>query len=304
MKKVQIATHNGLFHADEVFALAVLKLVFEKSNKTLEIIRTRDLEKIALADIVVDVGGEHKSSKKRFDHHQKGNAGVRKNGIPYASFGLVWKAFGKKITTNTEVWEAIDRKLVCPIDALDNGVSVSTPITLGVGEYSVSQMVSAIGNSHEENDRDLAFEKAIDVAIMVLRGEINKSEAKIEGERLVTSEIKKQNEPEVLVLEKYLKWHDAVEKFSNIKFVIFPDSFSTKWCIQAAHDDADGFGGDRISFPQEWRGLMNSDLDTVTGLNGSVFCHTGGHFAHMSTMEGAIELANKAISLVPNQISE
>ncbi len=297
MKKVQVATHSGIFHADEVFALAVLKMVFEKSNKEIEIIRTRDLDKIASADIVVDVGGEHKASKKRFDHHQKGRAGERKNGIPYAAFGLVWKAFGKKITSNKDVWEAIDKKLVTPIDAIDNGISLSTPITKGVGEYNCSQIISAISRSFEENETDLAFSKAIEFASLVLKGEIKNVEAKIEGERLTTHEILKQNEPEVLVLEKYLKWHDAVEKFTNIKFVIFPDSFSTKWCIQAAHDDKEGFDGDRISFPAEWRGLMDSDLDLATGLTGSVFCHAGGFFAHMHSREGAIEMANKAIFL-------
>lgn len=127
MKKVTIATHDGIFHADEVFALAVLKLYFEQEKKNVQIIRTRDLEQIYQADMAVDVGGEYSKARNKFDHHQKQKPTGRKNGIPYASFGLIWKHFGKKITSNKKLWEAIERKLVTPVDALDNGVNLSTP---------------------------------------------------------------------------------------------------------------------------------------------------------------------------------
>jgi uncharacterized UPF0160 family protein len=69
---VRIVTHDGFIHADEVFALAVLKIYFEKVGKEMEIIRTRDLEKIAKADMAVDVGNEY-DHKKNCDHHQKEN---------------------------------------------------------------------------------------------------------------------------------------------------------------------------------------------------------------------------------------
>ena len=71
MKIVKIATHDGVFHADEVFALAVLKLYFEKEHKQIEIIRTRDLERISSCDIAVDVGGKYSHKEQVYDHHQK-----------------------------------------------------------------------------------------------------------------------------------------------------------------------------------------------------------------------------------------
>jgi uncharacterized UPF0160 family protein len=85
MNDKTIVTHNGNFHADDVFSVAALKSIF--SSFTL--IRTRDLEIISTADIVIDVGGEYDPEKGRFDHHQRGNAGERENGIPYSSFGLM-----------------------------------------------------------------------------------------------------------------------------------------------------------------------------------------------------------------------
>ena len=72
-KKIIVATHNGSFHTDDVFAVASLSLAF--SNEGLQVVRTRDQEVIKSADIVVDVGRIHDVDKNRFDHHQEGGAG-------------------------------------------------------------------------------------------------------------------------------------------------------------------------------------------------------------------------------------
>ena len=90
---MKIVTHSGSFHQDELFAVAALKMIYPDA----EIIRTRDPKIIVSGDIVVDIGGISDPEKNRFDHHQDGGAGKRHNGMPYASFGLVWKKFGRQI---------------------------------------------------------------------------------------------------------------------------------------------------------------------------------------------------------------
>jgi len=113
-----IVTHNGNFHADDVFSIAALKSIFPSFN----LIRTRDLDVIAKADIVVDVGGEYDAETGRFDHHQRGGAGERENGIPYSSFGLIWQHYGLEICEgNQELVNALDAGLVSNIDAVDCG---------------------------------------------------------------------------------------------------------------------------------------------------------------------------------------
>ena len=47
-----IVTHDGSFHADDVFAVATLLKLFPDAN----VIRTRDTSVIERADVVVDVG--------------------------------------------------------------------------------------------------------------------------------------------------------------------------------------------------------------------------------------------------------
>jgi len=80
-KKVIIATHNGVFHSDDVFAVASLLVLLEATPAVSTVIRTRDENLIRKADFAVDVGGVYAPDKNRFDHHQIGGAGKRGNKI-------------------------------------------------------------------------------------------------------------------------------------------------------------------------------------------------------------------------------
>ena len=135
-----IVTHSGNFHADDVFAAATLLLLF---NNKVRIIRTRDPEIIEKGDFVFDVGGVYDPELNRFDHHQTGGAGGRENGIPYASFGLVWKKFGIEICGSKETALYIDRELAEPIDAIDNGVEISKPFFSDVYPFTVTDVLDA-----------------------------------------------------------------------------------------------------------------------------------------------------------------
>src|SRR5262245_29811405 len=123
-KKVKLVTHNGSFHADDVFAAATLELMLEKNGETYEITRTRDEEIIKSGDYVFDVGSEYDEAKNRFDHHQPGGAGKHANGAEYSSFGLVWKKFSESLCKSAEEAKIIEAKLVSPVDASDNGMDL------------------------------------------------------------------------------------------------------------------------------------------------------------------------------------
>jgi len=133
MKEIKIATHNKHFHPDDVFAVATLSIFIKESFK---VVRTRNPLIIKEADYVVDVGGEYDEEKNRFDHHQKGGAGERENGIPYASFGLVWKKYGVSVCGSDEIAKIVEKKIVESTDASDNGVGIIKPIFDGVYPYS------------------------------------------------------------------------------------------------------------------------------------------------------------------------
>jgi uncharacterized UPF0160 family protein len=74
----KIITHNGVFHADEVMAISLLKFFTESEVNQYEIVRTRSNSLIAEAmndrfTYVIDVGGHYAPSSHIFDHHQDKN---------------------------------------------------------------------------------------------------------------------------------------------------------------------------------------------------------------------------------------
>jgi len=95
MKKV-IGTHNGIFHSDEIIAIALLNKVFEETS----IIRSRDPKELQEANILVDVGGKF-DGVKFFDHHQFKD-GDKNWGL--SSAGLV----AKNVTTTYQCNECGD----------------------------------------------------------------------------------------------------------------------------------------------------------------------------------------------------
>ncbi len=64
---MRAATHDGTFHADEVFAIAALGMLGEP----LEVVRTRKPDELSAADLRVDVGFKYDPAAGNFDHHQR-----------------------------------------------------------------------------------------------------------------------------------------------------------------------------------------------------------------------------------------
>ncbi|CAH7674579.1 metal-dependent protein hydrolase [Phakopsora pachyrhizi] len=98
--QVVIGTHSGTFHADEALAVGLLRSLDQyKSSK---LIRTRDPDRLAECDIVVDVGGDYDHPKHRYDHHQRGfeETYSSDHSIKLSSAGLVYKHFGADIISN------------------------------------------------------------------------------------------------------------------------------------------------------------------------------------------------------------
>ncbi|MBN2881386.1 MYG1 family protein [Candidatus Woesearchaeota archaeon] len=165
MKKT-IVTHDGTFHSDDVFAVALAKLVFPNS----EIIRTRDESIISLADIVIDVGGVYDTRNLRFDHHQFTKKQLtRPNEISYSSFGLLWNKFGQEVIDHTYKLNSIDSNLVQIIDAHDNNIDLDVKRK----RYSVTQFISLF-------NRFGNFDSAVNYATLILQAEIGHSPFDVE----------------------------------------------------------------------------------------------------------------------------
>ncbi|MGY8872323.1 MAG: MYG1 family protein [Pseudomonadales bacterium] len=287
MNDKTIATHSGNFHADDVFSIAALKSIFP----SFKLIRTRDLELIGKADIVIDVGGEYDPDAGRFDHHQRGGAGERDNGIPYSSFGLVWQKYGLEICGgNQEVANAVDTGLVSTIDAIDCGHAEG--VSKGI---SLSHTISMFNPTwQEDNHFDTCFDEAVDFASRVLARFIASVNGGISAKSIVANAIDNAEDPRVIVLDKYTPWKTTVHALSKEALYIVYPSESGQWRIQAVPVELGSFE-DKKSLPKQWAGLSGEALKEVTGIDDAMFCHNGLFIAGAESFESTMKMASIAL---------
>ncbi|MDO8184496.1 MYG1 family protein [Conexibacter sp. JD483] len=303
---MRVATHSGSFHADDVFALAALTrlVAVEPALGPLEIVRSRDPELLAAADLRVDVGQRDDPASGDFDHHQRGGAGERPNGIRYASFGLVWREFGARIAGGGEQAETIARRidevLVQAVDANDTGQTISSPLIADVAPVTVSHAIAAFNpNWDEEASADAkraAFDEALAFAHGILTRELASASASVRAAELVRAAITRAEDPRLIELDRGLPWHrELVPSAPEALYVLYPRE--QDWGLQAVPRVLGEFAN-RKDLPEAWAGRSDAELAEVTGVADARFCHIGRFMAVAGSREGALELARQALAHV------
>lgn len=295
-KKRTIVTHNGSFHADDVFAVATILLANPKEK--FQIIRTRDAERIKKGDFVVDVGRIYDENTLRFDHHQEGGAGKRENGIPYASFGLVWKKFGEKIC-GEEQSKIVDKNIVSSVDAGDNGVDVVKEIR-DVPNFSISTLIAVFNSTSLEKDiNDKTFLELVELAKKIIKREIASACEYIVGEKKILDAYKNSEDKRLIVLDEQIDkvvLNDVLDRFSEVLFVIHP-YHKIGFAIRTVRKNRFSFES-RKNLPEAWAGKIDEELQKITGVSDAVFCHNARFVANAKSKEGAIALAKLALEEV------
>ncbi len=296
MPKVKIITHDGNFHPDELFAVATLLLVLDLSNDEYEIIRTRDPEAIKTGDYILDVGGIYDPANNRFDHHQIGRAGERPNGIPYATFGLVWKKFGEKICGGKEIADRVDEKMVQSIDADDNGVATFQPLSKDITPYQFESAISSFIPTWREKDQniDAAFLKVLVLVEEVLAREITRAKHYFEGKSLILEAYEKAEDKRIIILKDAYSWKEVLSKFPEPLFVVGNDGRRSEWAVASVREEGASFVSRKL-LPESWAGKRDDQLAKITGVKEAFFCHNGRHLAMAKTFDGAMAMAKLAL---------
>lgn len=294
-----VVVHNGIFHPDDVCAAATLQLLLESKGETGMIIRTRDESVIETADYVCDVGSIFDPEKNRFDHHQIGGAGMRSNGIQYASFGLVWKTYGLELCGNNQwVVDFIDEKLVAGIDGPDNGQMVRERKYEDVNAYEFNDWVASFLPTwcEEANEEVLLakFNEVVLIAKSIIAREIKKTQDIFTAESEVEKIYHATEDKRIIVLDRYLPWKKKIESYPEPLLCIFPDNTVNRWVIYCVLNDRATRSG-RMMLPESWAGLRDNELAAVTGVPDAVFCHRARFLAVASSKEGALALAKSAL---------
>jgi uncharacterized UPF0160 family protein len=292
---LEVGTHNGSFHADEVFATAILLQTYGK----LAVVRTRDQAILDGQAVVLDVGGVYDPRASRFDHHQKGGARSRSDGTPYATAGLVWQAYGVSLLKRLapelsdsqaqEVHSRMDADFFRHIDAIDCGIDVAGPVAI-----QASSLISGFNpNWYESPDFDAGFERAVQFASTIVVNQVRELVGTVTARGFVDAAPTEQD-GQVLVLKTFVPWAEQVIRNKpDVRFVVFPD-VTNGWRVQVVPESEVGYKA-RKDLPAAWAGLRGEDLDGVTGVLGGVFCHNGRFICGHQTKEGALELARLAV---------
>lgn len=269
----QVITHSTIFHADDVFGVAMCRLIDPK----IEIIRTLDVEKylemaknIYKKALVFDIGFG------KYDHHQADKA-LRTDGTPYCGFGLLWRDFGYLLCPEREAWEKVDQTLVIGIDKADNGVA----------QNLLSSTIKTMNPQWDSNiSENLAFGRAMNIAQIMLKAHIDHANSIVAAKDEVLSNY---HGDEILVLDKYLPYQDTVQtdpRLKDVLFVVYP-SQRGGWNVQTVTKEPGTFVN-RMDFPTEWLG----HADPERGIH---FAHTANFLIACDTKDQAIEVAEEAL---------
>lgn len=289
-KKPTIATHPGRFHADDLFACAML---LEYLDGNAKIVRTDDAEEIKKADFVVDIGRIYDPIKNRFDHHQ-GGAGQRENGVSYAASGLVWKHFGERISGSRRVADIVDEVLITQMDITDTGDASPRPLIQNIYPYLLDNVATAFAGTWQEGNRDTTgdFIFLLPFARAILKREIIRAKALIEGEQLILEAYKKAEDKRYIVIDVLHPPLDILENKKEVLYVVSRDSRGG-WAVYAVRKNQNEYGN-RKDLPKAWAGKSGEELAKISGVPDAKFCHLRLFLAVAKSKEGAITLAKKA----------
>lgn len=290
----KLITHSGSFHTDDIFATVVLSFVLEKEGHEFEVIRTRDPEIIQSADYVYDVGGIYDETLNRFDHHQIGGAGKNEFGIEYSSFGLVWKKFGAEICGSQKVADIINKKLVAPVDAFDNGMDLVENKSEVTPYFIQHVFLSMCPTWREENiSNDEMFFECVKIARKILEREITHAKDFVLAEESVLSIYNNAEDKRIIVLDKSYPYEPVLINFPEPLFVVYPRADKT-WGVKTMNVELKSFKHKK-SLPASWAGLNGEEFQKVSGVPDAVFCHRVLFLAAAQSKEGAIKLAQIAV---------
>lgn len=317
---LNLYTHDGIFHADEVFATAMLALMSEEIN----VVRGSDLDLPEDPDkwIIYDIGGGE------LDHHtpeNKENNGTHPGtNIPYAACGLVWKKYYREILEAMDcpdrymeqVYQKLDASLIQGIDAEDNAYNAvkdvlsymphiqdeqkQTILSAARTSFTISMVIKDFNPpwNSDMNSYD-AFMDAVSYAKDVLINRIDSIISSLDGRDYILSKID-YSAGHILILEEFAPWEGVLysqsrnPKAQDIWYVVSP-ALRGGWNVQCTLISSNDRSVYRHPFPKEWYGLRYEELQKVSGIKTATFCHPSGFLAGTETEADALAMAEAAI---------
>jgi len=211
-KMKTVTTHNGVMHADEVAACALIKLFIDDEIKVKRV--PHNTVELPKSDFIIDIGREFDGETK-FDHHQ--NKGGK------ASAGLIWNYIGLE-----DRYEKISI-LIEKIDKHDTGIEKS-------GDFEVPAIISTFNSQNiYDPEQDQNFLKAIDFLYMIFASYKQEADEFIKAKKICEESQIFEGIKDVIEIKEFtLHWSKFIngEKMSNIEAVVWWDPAQERWKAQ------------------------------------------------------------------------
>ncbi|KAK9314130.1 metal-dependent protein hydrolase [Lipomyces starkeyi] len=320
--EMKIGTHSGTFHADEALAVFMLKLL--PKYKDSAVVRSRTPDVLEACDIIVDVQGQY-DGVKHFDHHQRDFSETFSPSFKtkLSSAGLIYKHFGKEVISSQLNLKHDDSKLgilyqkiysamIEAIDGNDNGQSAypdDIEPAYSTSSITLPGMVAGLNPAWNETYDDAYLDSQFEKASKLMGGvfvDLVKyyGNAWLPARDLVKDAIENSkqydDEGRIVVFDQFVTWkghlfelEEELKIKGQIYYVIYSDGKG--WRVQAVPVDPHSFKS-RKPLPEPWRGVRDQALSDLTGIDGGVFVHASGFIGGNQTREGALLMAQKALT--------
>jgi uncharacterized UPF0160 family protein len=209
--------------------------------------------------------------------------------------GLVWKKFGEKLAGSKAAAEIIEKTLCAPIDAWDVGFDI-VESTHEVGPYYMQNIFFAMSPTWKEEDVNIdeVFLKCVEMAKNILKREIIQAQDMLEAKGAVVEAYNNAPDKRIIVLDKSYPFEYFLFTYPEPLFVVYPRKTGGTWGVKTVRKDPKSFVN-RKNLPKIWAGLQGEELQNVTGVRDSLFCHRGLFLVGAQSKEGAIKLAQIAV---------
>ena len=266
-----VATHGNVFHADEIVAIALLRIYYKGYN--MKVIRSSCINDIKSSNFAINVGRQNKitDSQVKFDCTKEDNVYILGTGIKHCA--------ATKVAQYLNVPELLFEKCLFGLAINENNQKdISTKYQNPFN--FIKELNEGFDGFYDKEKQEVQFRMAIDMAVVILESLLKRCKLEMSCKQLFDIAVSKIRYGAIMLHYKFRElenWKDFVydynksRKFEDkIKFVIMGDWGGYKVTpVHVSKDSEDPL----VEIPKEWVGLKSKELADAVGVNcGAISC--------------------------------